>query len=484
MILAVLFLLSYLLVALQRLRYPYELEWMEGAMVMHVARVLNGQPLYVAPSIEFIPFIYTPLYFYISALFAWLLGSGFLPLRLVSLLASLGSLYMIARLTRYETGSWRPGFLAAAFFAATYSLSGAWFDIARIDSLFLLLTLLGIWFLRTKSSIASDVVAAILFGLAFFTKQAALGFALLLAIYVFFNRKGWQRGLFAILLAVLVAAGSGWLNWLSQGWYSYYVFDLPRQHDPLLIMMFRFWTADLLKPLAPILLLAVLAILRPLLIKDYQRAGFYSLLLAASIGVAFVGRIHPGGYLNVLIPMHAGLCMLGMIGLGYLQNVLAGISPDSTSPDWTISGAVLLQSMILIQLLTLLYNPLALLPDGDDRQAAEELQRQIQTQAGSVYLPFHAYLAEMEGKQSYAHAMAISDVLSGDNELVKDVLREDLQQAIQQGKFARLILDGEWMQAEMDPFYDCVPVAYAGDDVLWPVVGMQTRPELICDRVE
>jgi len=40
---------SYLTVALLRVGYPFELEWMEGTIADHVRRILDGQPLYVPP---------------------------------------------------------------------------------------------------------------------------------------------------------------------------------------------------------------------------------------------------------------------------------------------------------------------------------------------------------------------------------------------------------------------------------------------------
>ena len=43
-----------------RLPHLFEIEWMEGSMVDHVRRVIDGQPLYVAPSLDFVPFIYPP----------------------------------------------------------------------------------------------------------------------------------------------------------------------------------------------------------------------------------------------------------------------------------------------------------------------------------------------------------------------------------------------------------------------------------------
>ncbi|MGZ3453482.1 MAG: hypothetical protein ACXVEF_28010, partial [Polyangiales bacterium] len=55
---SVAFLVMFVVVAVIRSRYPYELEWMEGAMVDHVDRILQGKRLYVQPSIDFVPFIY------------------------------------------------------------------------------------------------------------------------------------------------------------------------------------------------------------------------------------------------------------------------------------------------------------------------------------------------------------------------------------------------------------------------------------------
>jgi 4-amino-4-deoxy-L-arabinose transferase-like glycosyltransferase len=58
-------------------------------MVDHVLRVLSGQKLYVQPSLEFVPFIYPPLFVYLSAMVSMVTGVGFEPLRLVSFVSSL-----------------------------------------------------------------------------------------------------------------------------------------------------------------------------------------------------------------------------------------------------------------------------------------------------------------------------------------------------------------------------------------------------------
>jgi hypothetical protein len=47
-----------------------------GTSVDLVRRILSGQSIYVAPSIDFIPHLYAPLYFYVAAALSRILGVG------------------------------------------------------------------------------------------------------------------------------------------------------------------------------------------------------------------------------------------------------------------------------------------------------------------------------------------------------------------------------------------------------------------------
>ena len=143
--LAVVYLIIYLWMAYYRLRYPFDLEWIEGGMVDQVQRLLHGQSMYVAPSISYVPFLYPPIYFYFSALAALLFGIGLFPLRLVSFLASLVSFTTIFLIVRAETKNDWAAILSTGLFVATFRVTGAWLDIARVDSLFLALWLLFIY---------------------------------------------------------------------------------------------------------------------------------------------------------------------------------------------------------------------------------------------------------------------------------------------------------------------------------------------------
>ena len=165
---------AYLFVALSRLDYPFTLEWLEGNSLVEVHRILAGQPLYPAPTVGYVPDGYPPLYFAVSALAARLFGVSYLPLRLVSLVSSLTCLALLARLVQRETGSIAAGIGAAGVFAATYFATGTWLDVGRVDSLFLALSVGGLYAARWMRGMPGAVAAGVLLAAAALTKQTGL----------------------------------------------------------------------------------------------------------------------------------------------------------------------------------------------------------------------------------------------------------------------------------------------------------------------
>ena len=189
----------YLFVALRRIGYPFELEWLEGGAVEIVQRVVHGQGIYVRPSLHFVSYPYPPLYFWVSAAVAKVIGVGFLPLRLVSLLSSVGCFAVLFHVVRRETGDPVAGIVSAGLFAATYDVSNAWFDVGRVDSLFLLLLLATVAVARRAVTAPDGALVGALLFLSFFTKQTALlaGMPMLLYLVVARRRAG------AVALATL-----------------------------------------------------------------------------------------------------------------------------------------------------------------------------------------------------------------------------------------------------------------------------------------
>ena len=141
-----------LFIIFSRLFYPYQLEWMEGAAFVQVNRLLAGKTLYIPPSIDFVPLIYPPLFFYASALIAKIIGPGFGALRLVSFLSSALCAVIIFLAVKEKTNSKFAALLGAGVFASAFMLTGQWFDIARTDMLAAGLSMLGIYLARENAN--------------------------------------------------------------------------------------------------------------------------------------------------------------------------------------------------------------------------------------------------------------------------------------------------------------------------------------------
>lgn len=461
----------YVVLAGLRLRYPFELEWVEGGFVEHVRRLLDGQRLYVAPSLDFVPFIYPPLYFYAGALVSWVAGIGLVPLRLISIAASLGCLWLIFRFVTDETTDSAAGVLSAGVFAATFRISGAWFDLARVDSLFLFLLLAGLYLIRSSTSLRSHIAAGVCISLAFLTKQSALVMALPVGVYVLW--RDWRRGLCFGATVLLVSGGSVlWLNILHDGWFWYYVFELPSEHKLLPENWVGFWTNDLLRPLWPACFVGVLTLIRP---KRLPRGAtfFYALFTLGLLGGAWMTRLHSGAFDNVLIPAYAALAVL--VGLG--AHTRAGqVGPNVAQRLWAAS----IYALCCLQFGLLIYNPRQQVPTAADEQAGREVVAALAQIKGPVFVPSHGYLAVLAGGRSYAHQAAIWDLFRGHVNATRTHLRNEIIDALQRKAFAALVMDGPTlMPTYVERAYVPARRLFGERDVFWTVTGLRTRPETI-----
>lgn len=475
--LALYFISAYVVLAVLRLRYPFELEWMEGGMVDQVLRILAGRKIYVPPHFDFVPFGYPPLYFYLSALFAKVLGPGFVALRLVSLLSSLGSLFLIFRIVRRETGAAAFGLAAAGLFAATYNLSEAWFDIAKVDSLFLFLLLLGIYLLRFQDSRGGYAWAGTVLALSFFSKQTALVIALPLLLGTVALKK--KRGLIPVAtMLALAAGGSLLLDRLHQGWYNYYIFQLPKMRLAVNFDAKRiagFWTADIFGPFFPAVLIAAFYLLYPRPGRKGQSRAFYLLAAAGMLGGAWFSRLETGAFHNVLFPAYAIIAVLFGLGLHRLTEVFSEL-------HWEKRAGLKAAATILAgtQFFLLLYNPLALVPAKADRAAGWEMIRKISAMSGEVLLFDHGYLPVMAGKSTHAQACAINDIYRADRGPVGLGLRAEIKRDLQAKRFSHVILEHpHWFKKYLDDDYRIKEPVFSNRKLFWPVTGKRRKNRFI-----
>ena len=471
------YLLVYLVIALTRLSYPFELEWMEGGSVVHVQRILDGQSLYVTPSLNFIPFMYSPLYFHVSSLFAHVTGNGFLPLRLVSLLSSLGCFAFIFMIVHRRTASLYASFIASCLFVATFRISGSWFDIARVDSLFLFLLLAGIYtFDSPRVPVRSLASPALLF-LSFFTKQTALIVAVCLSAAVLVTRKRSERFWFPLSFSLLMAGSFAIMNTLTAGWYKYYVVDLPTQHDIVNSLLVRFWTNDVAQHLAIALCVCVIPFLSigaarnsrsDRIIQDISILG--SLFLAS-----YLSRIHSGGHSNVLMPIYAGIAIYFGIGLALSLKAIGG--------DGSIKTVLILATAL--QFVNLHYSPRQEIPSPMDRQQGKKLQQLISSFKGEVYLSDHPWYSANLNKPSQAQDMAVRDILraSGSGQW-KQILGQDMATAVAEKRYEAFIVDFKEFVLRVPDFethYELVESNLSGS-AFHPVTGWDRRPTYLYVR--
>ncbi len=439
----------------RRLAYPYDLEWMEGAMLLHALRLRQGLPLYAPPSLAFSSFAYVPLQPAIVAAVSVPVGLGYATGRAVSIagyLLALGCAYGFLR----ETETPRPLALGGlAVSAAAFAPCGAWYDLVRIDSLWLGLMAAALWAAwRARDSTRAAVVAGLLLAAALFTKQTALpfiGIALLLLL-VAHPRRAVIAG--ATMGAAALAAGLA-LQRATGGWFWTYAFGLHQRHD------FDPWLGYVLAPLRVALILGPALALVPWVLR--APGGRLDRTVVAVLGIfaaAMVATIRgagpPWGYANTFIPAaFFGGVLLALAAARVARREGRAALAAATLMALSVAGAPGGFVWAADRLwpgaglaLPTGYDPRAYVPTEADRGRGDALVARLRATPGAVFVPFHPFYAWRAGKTPTLHAMNLADL----NAIPGLGTPRDVVEAIRTRSFALVVLDveGEGAAAEAE----------------------------------
>jgi len=440
---------------------------MEGGSVDHVARVLRGEALYVAPGIAFIPYEYPPLYFYVCAAVAKIVGLGYAPLRAVSIASSLVCFGCIYAIVKRECASALAALVAAGLFAATFLIGGAWLDLARVDTLFLALFLLAVYVLRSSTTPLEHALAGMLFSLSFLTKQPALAMALPIVVHALVTnprRGSWLAGTVIAacgIATLLLHAGTG-------GWFTFYVWWFPFQHEIVPSAWRTFWTRDMFAAIPIAFSVALLAAARPILRRSLSEA-FWTAVFAGTIAGAYRSRVQTGGYDNVLLPAYASAAILAGMALA-----------------WCLERgrivAMAACAACLLQFALLGYDPRPQIPGAVDRAAGGRLVSLLESIPGDALVPYHGRLSSAAGKRAHAHLMQVFDILKlGD--VRSEALGRDFRSAIRRKDFGAIVLDDRsdyFFKSEVDSSYSLKSQIFSEPNVFYPRTGgMITRPQYL-----
>jgi len=454
----------YIYIAGQRIGLPFDVEWAEGAAVNQVNQILSGNALYLKPTIHFSPLVYTPLYYYVSSAVAIFTNDVLFSLRLVSVVSSFGSVAIIFWLVKRETDNSFAGWLSGILFLSCFEISNGFYDLARVDSFYILITLLVLAAVLTAKRKAGLGVSGILFAIAFFTKQSALIVFFPLVIYfVFFDfKRTW------VFLAVAVT-GIGipllLINANSNGWFGYYIFMLPKEHGYSILDAINFWVGDTLRPLGIALGFLVLNFLpKSILDGNDNKQGkdaapketaikfiqakidlaksktdiIYLLFVIGAFLAAWITRSSNGGGSNNSMSAYAALAII--FGFGYdlalRKAKRANLNAATTH--------VFISTLVIIQLTSLTYNPFNYIPNKADREANLLLLELIDETVGEVLIPYRSHLPGLVNKETYIHVVNLFEIAGyfhGEIQPEGHEIINEIRQGICEQKYAVIILD-------------------------------------------
>ncbi len=434
--LSIFYMLSMLWLFSKRLVYPYELDWIEGGLLTSVLQILDGNPLYAAPSVGYVPFLYAPSFFYLAALAAKIMGPGLLALRLVSVAATLVSLVTIALIVFGETKSWFWGIVSAGLFAGLYPASRFWYDLGRVDMVFVMFFLLFLFSLRRGYSPFWQVAAGVFAALTILTKQN--GFMMCLPIIAVYFLLGWRKR-FILPLAFLLVYGGISLAFVfsTDGWYLYYCYSVAflQPNGRTSYSFFDFVKGFIYPNLALAALLSLFAPALWFFRGEKEHSVFWLVVLVSTVLTSYLAKANVGGVNNVVIPTFAIFSLLLGVGLAEISKKLQ----ESSSRQQAL-GEVFCCLLALLQLGQMIYNPSHYLPPIEDYASGSKALKFVKKFDGNVYVPNSSILL-MAGKKTFAHPSAMWDVMhTYDDARGRDILLPVLQQAVAAHFFDAIVI--------------------------------------------
>jgi hypothetical protein len=414
--------ITYVVIAVSRLTYPFTIEWLESNSLVEVHRILAGQPLYPAPTAGYVPDGYPPLYFAVSAAAASVLGVSYLPLRLVSLVSSLFCFAVLGRLVQRETGSAAAGTAAAGVFASVYFATHTWFDVGRVDSLFLALSIGGLYAARWMSRTRGAIACGALLAAAALTKQTGIAEGVVVLAALAFGPRRRLAGLAALTEVLVLGISTLVLGLGSGGWYIFYVFQLMSEHALNDGAIGGFWAQ----------ILSVTGIAACAALIGARRAP---LVLLAGCGAlvieSYATLVHGGGDVNDLLPACLAVALLAGLAMGRQRAWwVAGVSGLLVIAQtvWPLSG----------------FHPAQAIPTGADRAVGERFTAGLRALGGTVAIPGDPGLSVLAGMTpAAAHEDAAYDVLRGSDLTAIASFSGSVEHAIATDQYSAIILDSQ-----------------------------------------
>jgi hypothetical protein len=399
-LIAVVFIAMFFVTSLTRLLYPYDLDFLEDSMLMESLQVAQGQPVYVPPNADFNPHVYMPLFFWLGAILFKLGGPSLIVLRLISLGSTLATTILTYWIALRESGLKWVAIACVGLFLGGYRINGFWYEVARVDPLFISLSLAGLTL--ANYAIHSNrglILSGIMVALAAFTKQTGFILAIALALYLFLKigRRAW---FFVMPFSGLTVVPMFLLNWATDGWFFYHVIYIGSADPIETSRLVNFVTKGVFGVMAGVSLSALMAGILGAQTSGWKVLSRQPWLIGIGLAILIsgLGRMRVGGNLNNLMPAYTLLCLAPAILVQILAPQFPFIEHTNTMSriryrDWLISV------LILLQFILCRYSPPRYIPSRAMRESGDQLIQRIASFPGRVFVMMHPYYTVLAGKE-------------------------------------------------------------------------------------
>lgn len=289
----------------KRMRYPMDIEWLEGIHLYQAFREAHGMAVYASPEDGYCPLFYPPLYFLVVGGLGRVVGLDYWVGRGVSI----AGLAMVCGAASWSIArnEGRVGLrlllilLVSGAIAATFPAAGGWYDMVRVDSFAIgLLACGGALVERNLRSWWSTIAAALALAGAVFAKQTNLpSVAWLVGFAIALDRKTGAR--LAATTMAIASAGLVALLVRTSGWFWTWIM-LASSHEIHVEQIYvgiRLLLAD-----APYLFVLPVLVLLAVWKGRLRSASLLWLgVFVSAAPLALLSFAKAGGYVNDLIPL-------------------------------------------------------------------------------------------------------------------------------------------------------------------------------------
>jgi hypothetical protein len=399
---AVLWVMFTAYVWVNHINFPLNLEAMELTIVQHFQRAVAGQPIYVEPSSDFVPFAYAPLYYYFSVPFAWVFGANLFTLRLVAILGTLGAEMVIFFAVKKQTQSTWWGIVAVGLFAAAYRVMDTYLDNAHSDSWLLCCALLGSYLIGLNKSRTVNFVGVLILIVSFWFKQHGALFVIGGVLYLTW-RDGIKDSIPYWVVAALLGPGlylvAPALFFGPQ--FHYYTLTIPSGWSELNFDAIKRYAGFIIRNYLALAGVGVSAALL-YLVKQKNKISIWHFMLPFAMLSGFMGALDPGSNNNVFIPMGTWFILAGVLG------IFAFAGEYSFVNKWAMHLAVLGLSFALF-----FYKPASVLVSPQADETYQDLIGYLNSLDGPVYAP---WLGQLENGYAFSpsvHWVPMEDLIRG-----------------------------------------------------------------------